>query len=349
VLDRLAALADEELGTAERERVTTHLHECVGCRDAWERYRFAAQALRRLAWVEAPPHILSDLERALDDCRPAAGWVSGWSVRPVYAVAAALLLVAAAALSALSVSWLAARPAPWDVVRLDAHGWRTARLTIGDWIETGAGATARMRIGEIGTVDVAPGTRVRLLEARPDEHRLQLAHGLISAEIVAPPRVFFVETPASTVVDLGCAYTMEVDEEGTGELRVTEGWASLEWHDRESLVPAGASAATRPDVGPGTPAFDDASERLREALLEIDFGPPDAVAAALDIVLAEARDRDTLTLWHLLSRVESVQRILVFERMSELAPLPAGVVREQALALDPDTLRVWREELAWTW
>lgn len=344
VLDRLAALADHELGSAETARVTAHLHDCAACREAWERYRFAADALRQLVPVEAPPHVRASIERALDETP--AGRRAWEHVRPVYAAVAALVLLVVAA---AAFWWVAARPAPWDVVRLDTPVWRSARLANGEWVDTGAEGTARIRIGGIGTVDVAPGTRVQLVEARPDEHRLNLAYGRISAEIVAPPRVFFVETPASTIVDLGCAYTMEVDEQGTGLLRVSDGWASLEWTDRESLVPAGASAATRPGVGPGTPAFDDASERLRDALIELDFGAPAGVAAALDTVLTEARDRDTLTLWHLLWRVDAGNRERVLKRMTELAPLPPGVERDRVLALDPGTLATWRQELAWTW
>jgi hypothetical protein len=220
-------------------------------------------------------------------------------------------------------------------------------MDIGEWIETDAASRARIRVGAIGTVDVAPNTRMQLMAARPGEHRLNLARGLISVQIVAPPRLFFVETPSSTVVDLGCAYTMDVDEDGNGALRVTSGWASLEWDGRESLVPAGASCATRPGVGPGTPAFDDATERFRQALLDFDYGGGGDGAVA--IVLSEARQRDTLTLWHLLSRVAPESRARVVDRIVELTPLPDGVTRERALALDPATLKRWREELAWTW
>ena len=70
---------------------------------------------------------------------------------------------------------------------------------------------------------------------------------------------------------------------------------------------------------------------------------------ALDIILADARARDTLTLWHLLSRVEVEDRARVYDRMASLTPVPAGVSREQALKLDPETLRRWKDELAWTW
>jgi hypothetical protein len=56
-----------------------------------------------------------------------------------------------------------------------------------------------------------------------------------------------------------------------------------------------------------------------------------------------------LTLWHLLSRVEGPDRARIFDRMVALTPLPAGVSREKALALDRETLTRWREELAWGW
>jgi hypothetical protein len=72
-------------------------------------------------------------------------------------------------------------------------------------------------------------------------------------------------------------------------------------------------------------------------------------ARALDIILAEARVRDTLTLWHLILRVEEADRVRVFDRAAELTPPPATVSREKAIALDPATLKHWREELAWKW
>jgi hypothetical protein len=100
-------------------------------------------------------------------------------------------------------------------------------------------------------------------------------------------------------------------------------------------------------VGPGTPSFDDASDAFKQSLLALDFD--NGGSAALDTVLKEARVRDTLTLWHLLSRVDQNERARVFERMTSLAPLPKDVAPEDVLALDPATLKRWREELAWTW
>ena len=69
----------------------------------------------------------------------------------------------------------------------------------------------------------------------------------------------------------------------------------------------------------------------------------------MDVILRTARIRDTLTLWHLLAQVQDADRERVYDRMVALTPLPSGVTREKALALDQDTLRRWREERAWTW
>jgi hypothetical protein len=86
---------------------------------------------------------------------------------------------------------------------------------------------------------------------------------------------------------------------------------------------------------------------MKEALARV--GLEKVERGAVDIILAESRVRDTLTLWHLLSRVETGERARVYDRIAALTPIPVGVSREKALALDPETMTRWREELAWTW
>lgn len=303
-------------------------------------------AVRNLPVVEAPASIWGSIEAALD--RPSRrAFIPRWGY--VLGCAAALIVV----MAAVGYRYSTRAPKPrWEVERLDgspsvgASRLRgTGSIAVGEWLQTDATSRARIKVGDIGTVEVEPNTRLRLAVAKPDEHRLTLARGDISAVVSAPPRLFFVDTSSSTAVDLGCAYTMHVDDAGAGLLRVTLGWVSLEWGGRESMVPAGAQCRTRRNIGPGTPYFEDAPERLQQALASFDFDKSDT----LDTILAESRVRDTLTLWHLLSRVDPGERPRVFDRMAALTPLPAGVAREKALMLDRETLRLWREELAWKW
>jgi len=184
------------------------------------------------------------------------------------------------------------------------------------------------------------------LETHDTEHRLELARGKMSARIWAPPRLFFVDTPSAVAADLGCAYTLEVDDRGASLLRVTLGWVALELKDRESMVPAGAACETRPGVGPGTPYFEDASPAFREALEKIDF---ENDAAALTSLLDQARLRDTLTLWHLLARVDGNDRVRVYEKMTAFVPPPPGVTREGVLQLNQQMLESWRHALESSW
>ncbi len=338
VENSLPRYCDGELSVEARQRVDAHLAACARCRTALEEIQFSAGLVRQLTLVSAPASLWNSIERALSSPSHRRSFAYGLPSAVAWAI---VLLVAGV------VYWSTREKTsqPWEVARVDDRG--TRRMAEGEWVETGGGSTARIMVGQLGTVDVAPDTRVRLGQVSQSGYRLSLARGRISAEINAPPRLFIVDTPASAVVDLGCAYTLTVGDEGTGVLHMTTGWASLEWKRRESLVPAGAMCRTRPGAGPGTPYFDDASVSLKRAVDDFDSGKDPS--RALDIVGREARVRDTLTLWHLLSRVEAPDRARVYERIAQFEPPPAGISRDQILSLDADALRRWREELAWKW
>ncbi len=223
-----------------------------------------------------------------------------------------------------------------DDARLDAVG----SFQVGQWIETDDSSRAVITVGDIGHVDVRPGSRVQLVRARSTDHRLSLAFGSIHAKVTAQPRIFFVETPAGTATDLGCEYTLETDSSGRGLIHVTGGYVEFASRDRRSIVPLGAFAVTRPDQGPGIPYVDDAPDSLRQALIAFDFerGGTGAARAAL----AAARSEDALSIWHLLGRVDVALRGEVYDRLAALVPPPAGASRERVLALDAGTLgRYW--------
>jgi hypothetical protein len=316
--------------------------------------------MNQLPTVPAPVSLWSGIEASLaeqDRARRTPALVptsifSFLTTRPLaYGLAATLLvgLVVGGILYLRSyerTGWAVARLEGAPVVgneRVEQAG----SLRIGDWLETDSLSRAIISVGLIGQVEVGPNTRIRLVRAQTTDHRLALARGKVHATIWAPPRLFFVETPSAVAVDLGCAYTLEVDEAGNGYLQVTSGWVALELAQRESMVPAGARCQTRPGKGPGTPYFEDATEQLQAALAEIDFG--NGGEEALETVLAEARVVDTLTLWHLLFRVGVEQRGTVYDRMAALVPPPDGVTRDRIMRLDREALDRWKNTLEDTW
>lgn len=371
--NRLHDYADGVLTPVERQEVERHLETCENCR---QEVRFL-QALRQQAallpqHLEPPrdlwPEIAARIEpgkklwqgwlvelRArkngaasyfkqifVGDTAGGENWLA-WGRRGAMTAAVLLLLVGGIwfLIKTQQTSWAVSRLTGVPQIGaepIDAIG----KLAVGEWLETDDSSRAKIDVGMIGHVEIAPNTRIRLIKAKLTDHRLALARGQMHAEIWAPPKIFFVETASALAVDLGCEYTLQMDESGFGRLHVTRGYVALEnEHGPESTVPAGAFCEIRPNMAPGTPHSEDATEVFRTALNQFDLARDDT--AAISIVLAEAREADTFTLWHLLFRVGVSERGRVYDRMTTLLPPPKGVTREGVLRGDKRMLDLWAE------
>ena len=218
-----------------------------------------------------------------------------------------------------------------------------AKLGVGQTLTTDSSSRASLSENDLGEIQVEPNSRLRLLQSGPDHKRIQLDLGTIHAAIWAPPTQFIVDTPSAVAVDLGCAYTLQVAPDGSGTIRTTLGWVGFHLNGRDSFIPAGAMCSTRPNTGPGTPYFEDASPAFRKALANFDSIPSAAgeTSAQLALILREARAKDSLTLWHLLSRTMGPERAQVYARLATLTPPPDGVTRAGILQLDPHMLDLY--------
>lgn len=243
----------------------------------------------------------------------------------LFAIAASVLVIAAASW----IVWQRTRPA-WVVSALEGAP-SVRRVTSGQSFQTDAHSRARLVLESVGEIEVEPDTRLSVISIKPDQQRFDLKRGTIRATIWAPPGRFFVDTPSAQAVDLGCAYTLQVDDNGIGLVRVTAGWVAFDSNGRESFIPASAACVTRPAKGPGIPYYEDASARLQEAVARFDTsGDPASVLA----ILSEARSRDAITLWHLLRRVDASSRGVVYDRLAELIQVPGEVNRQGIVAGD---------------
>jgi hypothetical protein len=281
---------------------------------------------------------------------------SRWSFGLAAATASIVLI------AAFGILWWSQKPtatsgAGWDVERLagspqvesNAFGKSAgaAKLGVGQTLITDSHSKANISIADIGTVNVEPNTRLRLVAGGNGHNRLALDRGTIHAFIWALPGEFTVDTPSAIAVDLGCSYTLQVDDSGAGILRTKLGWVGFKLDGHEAFIPAGAVCATRPKVGPGTPYFEDASPSFRESLSRFDFaaGTSEERSAELNKILAEARQRDALTVWHLLARVDESQRGTVYNRLATLVPPPSDVTRDGILRLDQKMMDLWWNQL----
>jgi len=319
--------------------------------------------LRRLPVAPAPASLWNDIQAELraPDRRGTLTVLRRPLRSPLIAAAAILFAVVGGAGAGILRSFAA--PSRWAVRPLagipavagDALATEGA-LAMGEWLVTDSVSRARLTVGKLGTADIGPGSRVRLDRGGLTAHRLTVERGSLDAVIEAPPRLFFVRTPAVLATDLGCAYTLEVDSTGATTIHVTAGWVELGEGDVVSLVPAGHGAHVEPGGHPGTPYPEELAPDARAALQRFDAGSGDP--ADLDLVLAAQytpshditlRRRSAVTLWHLLQRVTPDGRARVFEQLAALSPPPPGATREGILALDRRMLERWRADLSPMW
>lgn len=267
------------------------------------------------------------------------------------------LLLAAAALAAVGLGttlWLDRAAAPWSVALQDGGAALSgravtadARMRPGDVLATDASGRARLAVGRIGQVWLAPGSELELVDAGEASHRLALRRGEIHARIWAPPRFFVVDTRWAAAVDLGCIYTLRVDDDGSGSLAVLQGAVELRAPDGATVYVAAGTKAHLGPGGPGVPWPLGSDSAFRGAAESLAAGSEDA--AALATLLAAPDAQATITLWHLLPRVEHDTRAALVRRIAELVAPPPGVRIEDVVALDADALRAWQSVLSAHW
>jgi hypothetical protein len=265
---------------------------------------------------------------------------------------AALVLVTVALAIRARFEW---RPGdPWKVVALNGSPQigsvlvkNRAQFSVGQALATDAVSRARIRVAGLGVVDVEPGSRVRLVATHARRHQIALDYGTILARMWAPPFSLAVDTPSASLFDLGCAFTLHVESGGYGTVQVTSGWVEFETASRSVIIPAGAEAVTRPELGPGTPYFSDATPAFKSAVSAFDSHPADdsVRATALASVVANARSHDALTLLGLLNQLPLPQRAVVLARLAVFVPIPDGYSREDVLNLRTDAMDAYWKAL----
>ena len=264
--------------------------------------------------------------------------------RRLLALAASLVVLVAGLSAFWSWRWAWPAGAPWSVT-IDATSPGGARLTsqlkIDERLELGATTSARVEIARIGTMRVEPGSALTLAETTSARHRVLLDHGAVRVRVWAPPGRFAFQTPAGSVIDLGCIFDLSVDAGGTSRVRVETGWVQLANGWGEALVPAGSSSVMTAARRPGVPIYDDAPAPLAMNVRAIEDTTGDAARAPMiDTVVRTARARDVLTLLMLANASSGTMKRPLLERAAQLFPPPSDVTLEAILA--GDDAQLWR-------
>lgn len=376
--EKLSAYLHHELPKEERQMIAEHLLLCADCRKEHDEIKFGVDLAGNLQRSDAPQTVWNEISETLNGKSvPTFSFVhqnSFFNRRGWFSLATSTFIVFVT-IFALFKFDLFYRP-PIDSANISqpsdtanrtqdtpkaspfspTNGWEVETiagtplknvLAVGETLETGSDSRAMITVADIGNVEVSPNSRVKLVASEQTERRLSLEKGALQATILAPPRLFIVDTPSAVAVDLGCAYRLEVDENGNSKLRVTSGFVSLERDGRESIVPAGGMAITKKGKGIGTPYYEDASAQFQKALFKFDF--ENGANKSLKTILSEAREKDALTLWHLLWRTKGTDREQVFETLNGLVKLPECCTKEGILKLDERMMGIWQREIGIAW
>jgi len=257
------------------------------------------------------------------------------------------LAIAAGIVAVALISWAlgGSRGAGYRVFGLEGR----ELVRAGEGFSTDSSSGARLEIGWLGHVDVAPDSRIAVEDCGRDAHRLFLERGSVKARIWAQPRLFQIGTPAGNSIDLGCAYELDVAKDGDSRLRVTTGQVAFEFQGREIYVPAGWTCVSDPEYGPRAPVNDEATEDYRQALAAVEFAAdpdPALVAKVIDV----SHD-GLLTLWHLWvsERTAPGLRDAAFQKLAKAYPMPKGVDEAGLLAGDEAMRAAWLEAMKDSW
>lgn len=209
--------------------------------------------------------------------------------------------------------------------------------------------TRQLDLGRYGRVIAEPGARVRVVKRDETVQKLRLDRGTIHASITrdAKPRLFQVETPATTCIDLGCRYTLSVDPAGVSRVRVESGRVAFNDGRREVFIPEGASGSAAPGRPASTPIYDDASGPLKRAVESFDAAPPGKREGAAQSACAFIQKReDGLVAWHWLQDPEPAVVSAARGALVRLTTIvECGIPRPK----NDRSLREWRDALFPEW
>jgi hypothetical protein len=265
----------------------------------------------------------------------------GQQRRPARRRAAWLWLLPA--LAAAGVAVWSCWPSPPDQSRYDVVRRGGGAVERDGWIEA-ANEAEHLTVANVGWMTLAPGSRLRVRQLDDEQGRFYLAHGNLEAFVFpsVKPRFFQVETEATTCVDLGCQYVLDVDPKTkVAHVKVTLGQVAFTDQGREVFVPRDAECSAVPGRGAGTPRLVDCADELRQRLDAFDAARDVTAqrAAAAAVAAAAKQERDTLPLWHLLAHGDGEVRTVAERALV-------------ALVKDPPAARTpaaWREALEPLW
>ena len=214
----------------------------------------------------------------------------------------------------------------------------------GDVISTNDVSTAGIDISNIGRINISSNTSFTRLE---DDNKAELHNGKVLINTLEANDYLNINIPDATIgdIELGARYTVSVDQKGNSHILLEKGWLRVISGNNEIIFPENYNLKILNGSGVGIPYNSKSNFILVNLLDNYLFNGNEE--SQLNSILVSSTEYDAILLWNLLQRVKPGHRTAVYDKLNELVPHPADILKQNLISLDQKSLQGWLEEIKW--
>lgn len=218
-----------------------------------------------------------------------------------------------------------------------------SHLAVGDILKTNGSSKALIKIPEIGQIEIQPGTILRRLEKN---FTLKMEIGKINVNENSTAESLTVDIPNASINDFtpGSNYSISLNDAGTAFLYVKKSWEKIKDNKFSTFVTPGFYCEIVFGRGAGVPYSKNSSKEFADDITRFSFNT--YTTELLDRILSEAKRENAVSLWNMIERVNSEDRIKVVVTLEKLVPLPQGVSEDSIITLNDKALINWLKKIA---
>lgn len=214
----------------------------------------------------------------------------------------------------------------------------------GDVISTNNESSAAVDIVGIGRINIFGNTSFTRLE---EDNGAELHYGKMMINTLKSDDNLHIAIPEAIIegLELGSRYSVFVNPSGNSDIQLEKGWLLVKSGSHEIIFPQKYNLRVVNGSGVSLPYYSESSSLLVSLVEEYLFNGNESIK--LNSILESSTEKEAITLWNLLPRVNEDQRGVVYEKLYELVPHTSDISRDDVLSLEKSFLQTWLDEIKW--
>jgi DNA-directed RNA polymerase specialized sigma24 family protein len=218
----------------------------------------------------------------------------------------------------------------------------TTVLAVDDVISTDGLSTALIEIPEVGKIEILNSTTFKRLD---EDFSGELIKGKSIVQSDSTTVGLSILIPKAKIENFSTRtnYSVLIDERGNSVIEPSKGWLRVLSGDYELILPKEYRLNVYKEFGVSVPHHSESNFEFITRLEEYLFGGKRNTT--FNFLLSLSTNRESVTLWNLLRRVNPEQREAVYNKLYELIPHSDSILKEYILILKSDELLLWLGEI----